>query len=354
MKGGKLNSETGKHGTPSTVLRPRFTGVWSVGSEDYSSLRQLALKYPLLNLPAEETLLKKKIEVSKASFAQSLPKEKRVFLFVFKTLSGEVIGSSQVASRSGTADIPSYSLQIIGKDQKKLLQLKTITNGPSYLGGLILTEKYRGCPEKAGKQLSLIRFLFAAVYPSFFEDVFHAEVAPFVDEAGANPFFEYFIRPRIHLSMEEIDYLTLTNKEKLFASYPRDKILFSDLPPSVQNSLGRPGLFSRRAAGLLRKQNFQFVNEVDPFDGGPYMQAKANDIPLIQNTKKVFLKEEKAEGREDKQSEKIKWLWGCMNSAQFRGGVVEGVLKKSHLYVSKDDLTHFSLSTGEAVFIAPF
>ena len=346
--------ETGNHSPLLSALRPRFTGLWSVCSEDYPSLRTLALKYPLLNLPAEETLLKKKIELSKASFAQTVPMEKRSFLFVFKTLSGEVIGSSQITSRSGTVDTPSYSLQIREEDQKKILQLKTITDGPSYLGGLILAKEYRGCSEKAGKQLSLIRFLFAAMHPTFFKDVFHAEVAPFMDAAGANPFFEDFIKPRIPLSMEEIDYLTLTNKEKLFTSYPRDKILFSDLSPSVQKSLGKPGLFSRRAAELLKKQNFQFVNEVDPFDGGPYMQAGAKDIPLIQNTKKVFLKEEETKETGSEQSKKTKWLWGRMDQAQFRGGLVEGVLKKSCLYVSKEDLDHFFLSTGLDIFIAPF
>ena len=363
-----------------------FFLIQSVSFEDYFSLRKLALKYPLMNLPAEEILLKQKMAVSEDSFSQILPKEKRNFFFVLKTKTGEVLGSSQVAAKSGTGEIPSYSLKIFEEEGQKFLQLKTITDGPSYLGGLILDEKYRACPEKAGKQLSLIRFLFAALQPEFFEDTFHAEVAPFLDEEGKNPFFESFFKQHISLSMKEIDYLTLTDKEKLFSSYPSGKVLFSSLPKTVQTSLGKPGLFSQRAAALLEKQNFQVVEEVDPFDGGPYMQAKVCNIPVIQKAKKVFLhsKEDfslerektfrvpapagmtKEKGRTKENSiqsntetEKIirqskKWLWGKMEKAQFTGGVLEGFLHEDQLFIPKEYFSYFPLMKGERIFISPF
>ena len=292
--------------------------IQAVSFKDYPSLKQLALKHPLLNLPAEENLLKEKIKVSQKSFSETLTMEKRNFVFVLKTKEGEVIGSSQIASKSGTPNTPSYSLKIYeenkeGKKKKpchlaeknqlrattshkiksgryKYLKLRKITNGPSYLGGLILHQDYRGHIEKAGKQLSLIRFLFAGIYPHFFKNTFHAEVAPFLNAQGKNPFFEQFIKKHISLSMPEIDYLTLTNKEKLFANYPKGKISFSSLPKEVQKSIGKPGLFSQRAGALLKKQNFRFVEEVDPFDGGPYMQAQAKKIPVIQGINKVYLK----------------------------------------------------------------
>ena len=357
--------------------------IQSVSFQDYPSLRRLALKYPLLNLPAESALLKKKIETSENSFAGILPREKRQFLFVIKKQGedGEVIGSSQISSKFGTVESPFYSLKIfkpdgLGKEktlkasdmgsgltrtgkfqsqedkerQASFLQLKVVKDGPSYLGGLIVDEKYRGHSEKVGKQISLIRFLFAAMHPEFFEKTLHAEVAPVLDEKGKNAFFEHFVYPRTSLSMEEIDYLTLTNKEKLFSSYPREKILFSSLPESVQKCLGKPGLFSQRAAGLLKRQNFYFIGEVDPFDGGPYMQGKIKNIPLVQNTKKVFFSS-KGFIYLDSDSplfseENKKWLWAKMEKGGFRGGVLEAdVWEKAN---------RLGLRKGDELFVTPF
>ncbi len=330
--------------------------IQAVSFEDYPSLRQLALKHPLLNLPAEEKLLKQKIETSIDSFNKSLTKEQRNFLFVLKTGEGEVTGSSQISAKAGTVKNPSYSLKILEENNKKFLHLKKITDGPSYLGGLILDMHYRGRAEKLGKQLSLVRFLFAGIFPDFFEDVFHAEVAPFLDKDGKNPFFEHFIQKLVPLSMEEIDYLTLTDKEKLFSDYPRGPVLWADLPEEVQKTLGKPGLFSQRASALLEGQGFRFVGEVDPFDGGPYLQAQGRDIPVIQNMKKVSLKlVEKEAGGSSYVDKETKWLFARPGENNFKGGVLKGVLKGGTLFVPRDFcLSAFDLKPGSSLFISPF
>ena len=233
--------------------------IHSVSAEDYPGLKALALKYPLLNLPAESRLLKQKIQQSEKSFAGIL-KEKN-FVFVLKARkTGRIIGSAQVASQSGTREKPSYSLKIFKGPvpHKDFLRLKVIHRGPSYLGGLILDEKYRGHPEKAGKQISLIRFLFCFLRPGFFKSRLHAEVAPFLDPKGNNPFFEYFIKKKMSFTMPEIDYLTLTDKEKLFASYPRGKILLSSLPPAVQKTFGPARRLEPESRGAFGKTKFLF------------------------------------------------------------------------------------------------
>lgn len=325
--------------------------IQSASLKDYLALQKLALRYPLLNLPSEKPLLRKKIEQSVKSFAEALPKEKRNFLFVLKTEEGKLIGSSQVSSQSATKSSPSYSLEIFRENQESFLQLKVIKDGPSYLGGLILGEEYRGHPLKAGKQISLIRLLFAGMHSEVFKDSFHAEVAPFLDKKGKNPFFEKFIYPRVRLSMKEIDYLTLTDKQKLFSFYPREKILLSSLPEEVRESLGKPGFFSSRAYGLLKKQSFYFAEEVDPFDGGPYVQAKKKAIPVIKNTEKVCLNY--ADFKRVKGLNK-KWLFGKIMNDQFLGGVLEGFLKGKNFFVEKESLDFFSLAEKEEIFISPF
>ena len=318
--------------------------IESVDFDDFSSLKKLAEKYPLLNLPADSALLKEKIKTSKNSFSEVLPREKRNFLFVLKEAGRkEVIGSSQIAVQSGSMDIPSYSLKIF--KEENFLQLRKITKGPSYLGGLILDKKYRG--RAAGKLISLIRFLFVGMFPKVFEDTLHAEVAPPLDEKGRNPFLEDFVKKYISLSMEEIDRLTLVDKEKLFSDYPREKISLSSLPSSVRKSLGKPGPFSERAAKLLKAQNFSFVGEIDPFDGGPYMQAQVMNIPLVQNTKKVFLSSAKKDSLPKK-----KWLWAKMEKAGLKGGLLEGKQRDNQIEVSEETFSLFP--SFREVYISPF
>ena len=323
--------------------------IQSVELGDYASLRSLALKYPLLNLPAHPRLLKEKIKLSKKSFAQALPREEASFLFVLKTKRGKVLATSQLTAKVGTKKIPSYSLKLKKGGKGGFLQLKVDRNGPSYIGGLVVDSVYRG--QKLGKQISLIRFLFVTMYSELFESTFLAEVAPFLDAKGKNPFFESFILPRFPFSFKQIDYLTLTNKKKLFASYPKEKILLSSLSKLVQKTIGKPGGLSQRAEKLLTQQKFYYTDEVDPFDGGPYMKAKKNQIPLIRNTKKVSLQKALKGSHQ-------KWLFGTLHKGQFKGGVIEGSLqtknRKNILLVASKNIKDFSLKENQDLFITPF
>ncbi len=321
--------------------------IKSVSDKDYSALRRLALKYPLLNLPSDPVLLKKKIRLSRASFAGRGKKENRNFLFVLKTLkTGKLIGSSQVFAKSGTKKNPSYSLKIFKSGKEKFLRLRKIKSGPSYLGGLILDEAYRG--HKAGKQISLIRFLFCALYPRFFEKSLIAEVAPVLDKKGKSPFFEHFVKRYFSYSLTEIDYLTLTDKQKLFLSYPVKKILFSSLPSEVRLCLGKPGPLSKKALGLLKGQGFTFTKEVDPFDGGPYLSAKTKNILLIKKSRPAVL-------AFSEKSFKKKWLFAFIKkNGDFSGGLLEGALEKERLFVSQKFFKAFGLKPGMRVLVSPF
>jgi len=341
----------------------------SVSSKNYLALKDLALKHTLLNLPADDKLLKSKIKMSESSFAKKVPAKKQNFLFILREITNNkdlkksiILGTSQISAKVGTSNKPFYSLQLNKKEN--YLQLRTITDGPSYLGGLIVRKEYRGHPEKIGKQLSLIRFLWAAIKPNSFESTLHAEVAPFSNKEGKYPFFEDFIKKIIPLSMEEIDYLTLVDKEKLFSFFPRKKFFLSSLPREVVEALGKPNSLSGRAAHLLKKQNFRFCGDVDPFDGGPYFQANTKEIPIIKNTLKVTLKIKKETNNslENKNPlknktvlENKKWLWGQIKEHNFKGGVLEGeITKQNTLLVLKKELDIFSLKNKELIFITPF
>ena len=342
--------------------------IQSVKTADYPYLRKLALKHALLNLPNNPKLLKKKIAQSISSFAGKTVKSERNFLFVMKKArSKSIVGSAQISSKMGTKKQPFYSLNIQGQFEGRFLKLKTITNGPSYLGGLIVDKSLRGKPQKLGKQLSQIRFLFAGLCPQHFENTLHAEVAPFLDSKGKNPFFELFVKKYISLSMQQIDYLTLTNKEKLFAHYPRGKILLKNLPAKALKTLGKSGRFSQRAESLLKKQNFTFAGAIDPFDGGPYLQAKRQNIPIIKKSRQVVVKawdkmpgpgkkspNKKALKPAFKPATKKQWLFGFLKEGSFRGGVLEGCLQGHTLFVHSKALKDFGLHNNIEILVTHF
>ena len=328
--------------------------IYSAKLSDKSGLLKLSTKYQMMNLPAHSDLLEKKIETSQLSFKGVLPKEERNFLFILKNTNKEIIGASQLAVKSGTKKNPNYSLQIIKHSKTPYLQLKKNTDGPSYLGGLLLDKSYRGHSQKLGRQISLIRLLFTAMHSSLFEEQLHAEIAPWLDKEGNNPFFTHFIKNFFSLSVKEIDHLTLTNKKKLFSQFPRHKILLSSLPQIVQNTLGRAGKESLPAEKLLKDQGFQFISEVDPFDGGPYLQGKINDIPLVQSAKKVALSQtgEYSSEKESPAETNQIYLWAKTDPDKtFKGGALRGLLKDDIFFISKKDFLVFDLKPGDAIFI---
>ena len=132
---------------------------------------------------------------------------------------------------------------------------------------------------------------------------------------------------------------------------PKGEIKLSSLPEEVQKTIGKPGLFSQRALALLEKQNFRFVDEVDPFDGGPYIQAQAKDIPIIQQIKKVKLKPVPQHLSHNTEQ---KWLFALPNKNNFKGGVIKGILKNQELLVSSHTFLTFQIEQNTKVFISPF
>ena len=322
--------------------------IHSVSESDYPALQKLATKYTLLNLPSKEELLKAKIQSSIWSFNSKSPNEKQLFMFTLKDSKENIIGASQVVAKIGLQDNPRYSMCII-RGKETFLQLKINHDGPSFVGAVVLEKSYRGHPDQLGKQLVFILFLFMAMNPNYFEDTIHGEVEPWLDENRSNPFFNYFVHQKLHYSPKEADYLSLTDKEKIFASFPRKKFLLSGLPKDVQKSIGQPGEYSKRALSLLQRQNFQIIDEVDPFDGGPFLEAKTKDIPIVKHAKQVLLV------KTNNISEKKKYLWGKSYSTQnnqFIGGMIEGKQVADKLLVSENECAKLSLYLGEKIWVS--
>ena len=93
----------------------------------------------------------------------------------------------------------------------------------------------------------------------------------------------------INLSYQEADVFSRTSKEFITSLFPREEIYISLMPPEARQLIGAVSPDAKPALHMLSGLGFEEVDEVDPFDGGPYLSAQRDAIPLVAATKIVQL-----------------------------------------------------------------
>ncbi len=312
--------------TPSTgakfVLR-------SARLDDLKDLKDLASQFSLLNLPADKKVLTEKIERSVGSFAGELPKDQAEYLFVCEDLETEsIVGSSLILAKHGTEDIPHYFFRISKRNRfsddlgvgfiHQVLQFREDTDGPTEVGGLLIDRTYRRRPEKLGKQISLVRFLYMAMFPEEFESRVLCELTPPLGEGGRSEFWEALGRRFTGLPYQEADLISQRNKEFISSLFPEDDIYLALLDSRARVDLGRVGQETRPAQHLLESIGFEYLNEVDPFDGGPHYGVELKNISIVKNCRKVKAHALGASGVGEKRQLAGMTLTGVKRDGEFR------------------------------------
>ncbi len=264
--------------------------------KDLPTLLKLARMVHFINLPADNDLLTSKVRKSLSSFASKAKSEReRQFMFVLEDTETEnVVGTSAVISCISWPGFPHVFLkrgrrEFVSKDLATgqvhtTLQFGTDESGPSEMGGLILAPGYRGHKEKLGALLSTVRFHFIGLHRAWFAKRVIAEMMGAVTPDSHTLLWEYLGRRFINLSYKEADLFSARSKEFMVSLFPREEIFASLLPPEARNLIGRVGEETEPALALLQKQGFRDTGHVDPFDGGPYVEADRDSIPLVQAT----------------------------------------------------------------------
>ena len=329
-----------------------------IESKDLVDLENLAKQFVLLNLPADKKVLSEKIETSVASFAGELPPEKSEYLFVAEDAeSGLIVGSSQVIAKHGTEECPHLSLKVLQKDLMSqelgigfvhtILRFHHEENGPTEIGGLLVDRSYRRRPEKVGKQISLIRFLFMGMQPGLFQKNVLCELTPPLTEEGRSEFWEAFGRRFTGLPYQEADQMSQVNKEFVKELFPEEDIYLSLLDSKARLVLGRVGDSTRPAQHLLESIGFEYLKEVDPFDGGPHYGASLQDISLVKNKKTATL----SKGQVDQYEEK--GLVGKFVDGQFKGMQTLFTCKEGEIYLPEKSIQLLNLDRGESLSVTP-
>jgi arginine N-succinyltransferase len=335
----------------SFIIRP-------VEHDDIHQLVDLAKQFNLLNLPGDKKVLTKKVERSVESFAGENSKKDSEYLFVVEdTEEQQVVGSSLILAKHGTEEIPHYFFKILKKNRfsedlglgfiHQVLRFQTDSDGPTEIGGLLVDRNYRRRPEKLGKQISLMRFLYMALNPERFESRVLCELTPPLTEEGRSEFWEALGRRFTGLPYQEADLLSQTHKEFIGALFPEEDIYLCLLASSARAVLGRVGDQTRPAQYLLESIGFKYLEEVDPFDGGPHYGAKTEDILPIKKGQK--LKVADFPGATFKEQGLI-----ATCDDRFRGGLSSYDQRNNEICLPPKTRENFGIEFGETVFVAPF
>jgi arginine N-succinyltransferase len=276
------------------MLRP-------VGERDLDALVELARQLDSMNLPSDRDFLASRIEISERSFGGHLDDwREAIYVFALEdTDAGRCVGTSMILAKHGRPGIPYFWLAVTTEERRSVeldkrfvhtkLQLMSSEDGPTEIGGLILDPGYRKHREKCGKALSIVRFAYMSLYPDRFERQVIAEMLSPFEAPGQNLLWDAFGARFTGISYREADHLSARSKQFIADLFPRDPVYATLFPPHVQKVIGEPNETARAALCILEKLGFHPLNQVDPFDGGPYVGAAREAIVSVRERRALVL-----------------------------------------------------------------
>jgi arginine N-succinyltransferase len=112
-----------------------------------------------------------------------------------------------------------------------------------------------------------------------------AEMMPPVTSQGDNLFWDTFGRKFIPVKYAEADRFCQHNRAFISDLLPKDEIYLTLLPLEAQNMVGVVSRETIPARRLLESLGFKYRGYIDPFDGGPHLDAVTDQIPLVAATR---------------------------------------------------------------------
>ncbi len=270
-----------------------------VTHEDIDDLLELAglATFGLSTLPKDRKLLEQRVRNSLQGFEKVEGEQPRgeSYLFVMHdTDSGKVIGTSAIVSKvGGFLPFYAYRIQTTVHESKMLNMRKEIStlhlvmehNGPSEIGGLFLHPDYRR--GGSGRALSMVRFLFMAEYPGFFDSEVIAEMRGVIDDQGRSTFWDALGKHFFDLEFPKSDYLSIVNKEFIGDLMPRHAIYIPLLPKAAQDVIGKVHKYTEPALKILQREGFCINDMVDIFDAGPVVSCPRDKIRTVRESVKA-------------------------------------------------------------------
>jgi arginine N-succinyltransferase len=335
----------------SFIIRP-------VRHEDLNQLFDLAKQFNLLNLPGDKKVLSEKIDRSENSFSGKLDKSKAEYLFVMEDIEEKlIVGSSLAIAKHGNEMVPHTAFKVLKRDHfsqdlgigfiHQVLRFQLDFDGPTEIGGLLVDKTYRRRPEKLGKQISLSRFLYMALHPERFEHRILCELTPPLTDEGRSEFWEALGRRFTGLPYQEADLLSQSHKEFIESLFPQEDIYLSLLDSKARLVLGRVGEETKPAQHLLESIGFRYLDEVDPFDGGPHYGAELSEILPVKLGKRCKVTEFADAAFKDQ-------MLVATTGEEFMVTLCSVDIRDHQVAIAPKARTLLGLEHGDEVFLAPF
>jgi arginine N-succinyltransferase len=337
------------------ILRP-------IAAPDLPDLLALAEQLDSMNLPRDRKFLKERIALSERSFANALNEDETgIYVFVLEDLeASRVVGTSLIIAKHGTPGAPYYWFEVSTEERSSTeldkhfthtrLRLRSTDDGPTEIGGLILDPSYRQHPQKCGKALSIVRFAYMSIHPDRFEREVTAEMLSPFKASGGNLLWDAFGKRFTGLDYREADHLSARNKQFIADLFPRDPVYATLFPQNVQDTIGMPNETAKAAVRILEKVGFRYLNQVDPFDGGPYYGASRDAITSVRERRELVLPGECSES--DRDSSGPLALLSGQTDRGFRATVVP-IEESGKPLVTKTCREVLGVTAGERVSVTP-
>ncbi|HEY6078122.1 MAG TPA: arginine N-succinyltransferase [Polyangiaceae bacterium] len=266
---------------------------------DQAELLSLARHLNSVNLPHEPGHIARLLETSEKSFAGQIDNpRRRKYVFLLRDLElGEAVGTSTIVAQLGRRDAPYIYLDVSTEEkyssstdlhfQHTVLRIGFSYDGPTELGGLVVSPHHRRVDAKLGLLISYVRFAFIAAHRELFKSELLAELMPPLEPDGTSRLWEAFGRRFTGMSYAEADLRSSEDKTFIRDLFPRGEVYASLLSAEAQAVIGKVGAQTRGVERMLRRIGFRYAERIDPFDGGPHFVAEADDVSLVQSTRQV-------------------------------------------------------------------
>lgn len=338
------------------ILRPVAVG-------DLGDLVALAGQLDSANLPQDADFLAERIATSLRSFARDLPDARHAtYVFALEdTEAKRVVGTSSIIAKHGREGSPFYWLELSTEERAspeldrrfvhRRLRLRSTEDGPTGVGGLILDPAYRRHPSRCGKALSIVRFAYVSAHPDRFERQVVAEMLSPFEGPGRSLLWDAFGARFTGLPYREADHLTARTKQFIADLFPRDPVYVTLFPEEVQKVIGEPSETSKAALRILKKVGFHSLQQVDPFDGGPYYGAARDAIISVRERRELVLPGAPSAQRDESEGGSLALL-SAEAGRGFRATVVP-VGPEGEPIVSVECREALGVSSGDRVSITP-
>lgn len=330
--------------------------------KDYPSLHDIAIESGIgfTSLPVNETLLRKKIARSEASFTDAVDSPgNQSYLFVMEdTETGEVVGTSGIEATVGLDDafyhyhcgkVVHASRELKVHNTVDILTLCNDYTGVSEICTLFLKEKAR--KGSNGRLLSKFRFLFMAEHRERFAETVIAEMRGVSDDNGTSPFWQWLEEHFFSMDFPTADYMTgIGDKVFIAELMPKYPIYVNLLSKAAQAVIGQVHEKTRPALQLLQQEGFSCRGYVDIFDAGPTVEANLEHIRTTQASKKMPIQVDDEKAQQGPSSFIIN-----TQIESFRGVTGEVLVDRvaGLAFISNETAKALNVENGESIRFAP-